>query len=93
MKNNLTKHRRSHARLLVNYVTSVNDCMLEMATYVDIMIYNIDVYESNRGWRICRNYTPPGQRGSYIYAHQDIDNINKAAIKCIDIIDKHVMPK
>ena len=91
MTNDLTKLRRSRASLLLGYLTSVNDCMLEMIYYVAVMVDNAGAYSGGGiyTWRL----PLPGQRGSYIYAHQDIDNINKAAIKCIDIIDKHVMPK
>ena len=69
--------------------------MLEINTYVSIVTDNADVYEGNGGtfggpiWR----YTPPGQRSSRVYAYDDIADIDTAAVKCIDMMDKHDMPK
>ena len=63
-----------------------------MIECVDSMIYNADVYKGNDSNLIWR-YTPPGQYGKFLYAYKDIDNIEQAAKKCIDIIDKHDIPK
>ena len=53
------------------------------------MIDNQDKYnDSIDGWTM--RYTAPW---IYAYAHQDIDGIVKADIKCIDIIDMQAMPK
>ena len=86
-------YRRWHARLLLDYMTSVNDCVIKMTVCVNIVIDNADVYVGNGsmfGGQIKR-HAPPGER--IYYASTDIDDIIKAAIKCIDIIDMHAIPK
>ena len=90
MTSDLAKYQRSHASLSLNYMASVKDCMLEMTKHANVMIDNADAY-SGGGIYIGR-LALPGQRGS-IYAHQDIDYLVRAAVKCIDIIDKHVIPE
>ena len=92
MANDLIKFLRSHTYTSFKHMTSVKDCMIEMAAYVNAVIDNADVYEGDSCFTLWR-YTPPGQINSYVCAYQDIDNIAKAAIKCIDIIDKHVVRK
>ena len=66
--------------------------MIYMTKYVNAMIDNAGVYSGGGGSRIWR-HTHPGQYSSCVMAHQDVENINEAAVKCIDIIDKHAMPK
>ena len=92
MTNDLVKLRRSRARLLLDYVISANDCVLEMIASVDTMIDNADVYEGGDASTIFR-YTQSDQGRSYVRAYQDIGFVVEAAVKCIDIIDKRVMPK
>ena len=92
MTNDLVKHQISGASLLFNDVTSVNDCMIEMAKYVYFVIDNADVYEGNSVGLIWR-WTPASQTRNYVFAHEDIDDIVKAAGKCIDVIYKRVIPK
>ena len=92
IKNDLTKRLRSHARLPSNDMTLVNDCMIEMDKYVVAVIDNAGVYEGNDVSRIWR-YTPASQTRNYVFAHEDIDDILKAAVKCIDTIDKRDMSK
>ena len=75
-------------------MTSVNDCMLDMIGHFDAMIGNIDVYEGDDAGSYCiYRYTPPGQGSSCVMAYGETDDIVKAAIKCIDIIDKHTLRK
>ena len=90
IKNDLVEILGSYASLSLKHVTSVNDCMLEMVTFFVLVIENADVYRGSGRGAIYRDYTPPGQYSRWIYAHQDIDYIDKAAIKCIDSI---AMPK
>ena len=92
MTNDIFKYLRSRNYISFKPVASVNDCMIDMTTRVDVVTDSADVYEGAALLRIGRR-TPPGQNDSWIFAFGDIDNIDKAAIKCIDIIDKHVMPK
>ena len=92
MTNDLPKNLRSHASLPSNDMASVNACMIEVAKYVDAMIGNAGVYEGNSVGLIWR-WTPANQTRNYVLALEDMDDIVKAAIKCIDIIDKRVIPK
>ena len=89
MTNDITNHQISGAGLSLIYVTSVNACMLEMAKYGGIVIDNADEYQGDadrRTWRL----TPSRK---CVYACKEIDDIDRTAIKCIDVIDKHVMSK
>ena len=70
----------------------VNDCLLEVATHVDIVIDNADAYQENGVSYIWR-WKLSGEYSSYVFAHQDIAGTVNAAIKCIDVMDKHDMPK
>ena len=92
MTNDLVKFLKLHTYISLKHVSSVKDWILKMTTYVDVVIDNADVYKGGYGNWICR-YTPPAQYFSYVSAHQEIDIIVKAAIKCINIIDKRFMPK
>ena len=92
MTSDLTKHLRSHASLLFDCMISVKKRMLAMTKYVHIVIDNADVYESSNDDRIKR-YASRGQNRNCVYASTDIYHIDKAAVECIDIIDKHAMPK
>ena len=92
MTNDFNQASKIACQLSLEYMTSVKDCMLEITTNVDAVIDIADEYEGDYGNFIWR-YTPPGQYSSYVWAHQDIDSIDKAATKFIDIIDKHSMPK
>ena len=99
MTNDLVKYLRSRNYTSFNDTISVNDCMIEMTKYAAAMIDNADVYtgvsvsvgglSSHR----IRRYTPPGQTRNYVYADQEIEAIIRAAVECIDIIDKRAMPK
>ena len=92
MANDIFKYRRSLYRLTLKHLKSVNDYMIDIIKYVGVMIDNADVYEGDDVDWIWR-WTPPGQTSHRVFAHQDINRIFKAAIKCIDIIGKHTMPK
>ena len=92
MANDIVKLSKSHASLLLNEMTSVKDCLPQMATCVDVLADNADVYEGGANHRIWRR-TSPGQSNSYVYAHQDIDCIDDTVTKCIDVIVNYVMSK
>ena len=65
---------------------SVNECVSDIIRYLDIMIDNADeYYEGMFSSNIIRYSSEAGIK----YASNDISYIDKAAIKCIDIIDKH----
>ena len=93
MTNNIFKYLRSRNYISFKPVASVNDCMIDMTKYVTSVIDNADVYEGHSfGGQLWR-YEPSGRRSQCVSAYRDIDSIVKAAVKCIDIIDKRVMPK
>ena len=68
----------------IKYMISVNGCLLDMKTYFDVIIDNADVYYGV-GKRI-KSKTPSG---GIAYASNYIDNIDRVAINCIEIIDNH----
>ena len=93
MTNDIFKYLRSRNYISFKPVASVNDCMIYMTKSVTVMIDNADVYEGHSfGGQLWR-YEPSGQKNKCVSAYRDIDNMVKAAIKCIDVIDKHAMPK
>ena len=68
--------------------------MIEMIGHFDAMIDNADVYEGDDDGAYCiYRFTLPGQGSSCVMAYDETDSIVRAAIKCIDIIAKHDMPK
>ena len=63
-------------------------CISVMVIYVDVVIDNVDVYYYdlfNSSSGIWRRLPSEGR----VHADGDMDKILQAAIKCIDIIDKH----
>ena len=92
MTTDLVKYLISHTYISFKHMALVKDCLLEMTKYVDAMIYYGAEYGGNESYYYYRR-EPPGQTSTYDYAHRDLDGIVKAAVKCIDIIDKRVMPK
>ena len=69
---------------LIKYITSLIDCVSEMNKYLDFIIDNAGSYYYDLWRGIIRNKSS----GGIVYASNDIDNINKAAIKFMEIIDK-----
>ena len=67
----------------IRYLASVDEHLVDMIKYVDVMIDNADVYY-DYGWAAIQRDIPSG---GFVYSADDIHFINKAAINCIDIID------
>ena len=85
--NDVVKHLRSRGYASLKNFVSVCECLLDMVTYIDVVIDNADVYYYSIG--IVRRTPASG----FVSASDDIDNIEKAASRCIDIVDTHAMPK
>ena len=93
MTNDIFKYLRSRNYISFKPVASVNDCMIDMTKYVIVMIDNADMYEGHIfGGQLWR-HEPSGRPSKCVSAYRDIDSIVKAAVKCIDTIDKRVIPK
>ena len=74
---------------VVGIVAAAYDCVSDMMEYIDAMVYYADMYyRDDDGWIIRVPLT-----GDCAYAANDIENIEKTAIKCIDIIENHNKPK
>ena len=68
---------------------SVNDCVIEIAKYVNVMIDNADACKGDQLNFIWRDTSPY----QVLFGYEDIGYIDKAASKCIDTLEKHVTPK
>ena len=63
---------------------SLKDCISDLTTYFDIMIYNADVYCFDNIYRVVSRTPAEGKA----FAAVNIGNILQAALKCIVNIDK-----
>ena len=69
---------------MIKNVISLNDHLRHLIAYVDVMIDNADMY-----YEAFSGVTRESQSEGYVHVSTDIHAINKAAVKCIDIIDNH----
>ena len=75
---------------IIKTMAAVNKLVLDMSKYLDVVIDNADVYYYDHTFGMARRVPT----SLYVaYAYKDIGNIEEAAIKCIDVIDDHIMPK
>ena len=75
---------------IIMAMAAVNKLVLDMIKYLDVVIDNADVYcQKSASGYVSRIPTS----GNIAYACHDIDNIQQAISKCIDVIDKHNKPK
>ena len=88
MPKNLVKLAKLRKYENIKHMMAVNECISDMIKFVDIVIDNTDVYDQMQGY-IRRKISSVSNSNSNI----DIGNIQQAAIKCIDIIEKHNKPK
>ena len=71
------------------HIISVNECISDIIKYVDVMIYYTAMYEDlGSTYGIVRRFKTY-RTGDWMDSRTDIRNINNAAVKCIEIIDKH----
>ena len=80
--NDVVKHLRSSNYASIKHVASVQACIPDMIVYVDVMIDNADVYYGSIG-TVFRTSS-----SGFVSASDDIDNIDRAAIICVEIIEK-----
>ena len=77
-------------RIAMNAITEwpmlpVDECLPDMIAYVDVMIDNADKYYYDGYFAGVIRNTPAGD----VFAANDIDNLENAAIKCIYVIYNH----
>ena len=82
-------HRRindSTANRSAELVTEVNACISAMKVCVGVMTDNVDVYYRGMFETIFWRRLPPG---GLAYSPDDIDKIEQATTKCINVVDEH----
>ena len=95
MKQKLTSIRQRFCPRMFNRsatsMASVSQCVSDTIACVGVMIEYAYVYYYHGGHgAIVR---PTSSAGGVARAFNDTDNIDKAAMRCIDIIDYHRKPK
>ena len=84
MTNDLVKFITSRNYTSFKHMISVNDCISDIIKYVGIKIDNAGVHDEG-SYAIERKTSTR----SYAYAEDDIDKINMAAVKCVNIVDNY----
>ena len=77
----LVKYRKYE---MIKNVISLNDHLRHLIAYVDVMIDNADMY-----YEAFSGVTRESPSEGYVHASTDVYTVNKAATKCIDIVDNH----
>ena len=72
----------------VPLMISINGCISGLINYIGFVTLNSHMYEGGDGWILRKTSS-----GGTVPALNDIDNIERAAIKCIEIILKYKNPK
>ena len=88
MVKDLVKFLISHTYVSFRHMTPVNDCIIDMIKYVDVMIDNADKYYYDDEFT-----TRYSSEVGFVDTYEDFDNIDNPAIKCIKIIEKQRKPK